>query len=226
VRLRPDELGFRGALSFRMSRIFGLLDSDLSIVEAPRAPIPHNVVLGQQVTLVATDALSPELKLLNDREMASWKFSVDYVGLKEKATLRYCLQLSSVRTPSSVTGPIPVCPWSRIELTDAFSWRSVRRGRFFRPTNKSYKETPVFDSVLQTQLTESWCPLPTYGEAIGIEKVADAERHTPDIKERSVSRGSGKLISNESLEGDLLGTSGAPDTLWTGFDSERVWWGA
>jgi hypothetical protein len=162
VRFKPDELGFRGSLAFRMSRIFGLLDRDLTVRELPKAPVPHLVVLdSEHVTMLETSSLSPELKQLNDREMASWKFSVDFGECRERAALRYCLQLSLVRRPViDFSGP----KWRT--FTDDFSWRQVRRKRFFRPVDRSCKMTPVLDSVLQTQFTHHWDNPPTYQETV------------------------------------------------------------
>lgn len=193
TRLFPDEMGFRGSLAFRMSRIFGLLGRDLSIVTGPPAPIPHNVVLSSdQCTLVPEAALSDELKLLNDREMASWKFSIDYQECRTRAALRYCLALSSVRRPViDYSGP----RWR--ELTDDFSWRRIRRKRFYRPLVDGEKMIPVFDSVLQTQSTESWINPPTYTESVGefevvvasnVEKSPSADKSR---KEESVPSGGG-----------------------------------
>jgi hypothetical protein len=179
VRLRPDELGFRGALAFRMSRVFGLLDGDLSIVEAPRAPQPHNVVPRHGVTMVEEGSLSPELKLLNSREMASWKFTVDFEDLRCKAALRYCLSLSQVRNLGSVSGPYPVWSGRRVLLTDVFSWRGVRRGRFFRPTDRDAKRVIIFDSVLQTQVALDDGPPPPYGEEEGGGDVMVETKHKP-----------------------------------------------
>jgi len=163
VRLSPDEMGMRGGLAFRMSRIFGLLSRDLSIVEVPRAPIPHNVVLSvESCTMVPEEALSSEVRLLNDREMASWKFSVDFQSCRERAALRYCLQLSLLRRPvTSFSGP------PKIALTDDFSWRRVRRKRFFRPLVEGGKTIPVLDSVLQSQVQNHWEVPPTYLESVG-----------------------------------------------------------
>jgi len=165
VRLRPDELGFRGALAFRMSRIFGLLDGDLSICQLPRAPIPHNVVYDQEhVTMVPEEALSQELKVLNSRQMASWKFSVDFVSCQVRASLRYCLQLSLVRRPV-----VDFSAPRRILLTDDFSWRKVRRRRFFRPLFDGSREIPVFDCVLLSQAAHSdWEAPPSYEDTKGV----------------------------------------------------------
>jgi len=147
-----------------MSRIFGLLDRDLTLIEAPKAPLPHNVILGDKITMVPEEALSPELKLLNDREMASWKFSVAFKECRDQAAVRYCVQLSSVRSCPGVVGPvvIPRERWSK--LTDDFSWRRVRKVRFFRPVHGRVKETPVFDSVLLTQDPLDQSPPPPYSE--------------------------------------------------------------
>jgi hypothetical protein len=163
VRFFPDEMGFRGALAFRMSRIFGLVSRDRSIRDLPYAPIPHNVVLSAGlVTQVPEENLSAELRLLNDREMASWKFSVDFQMCRERAALRYCLQLSMTRVPViDFSGK----KWS--ELTDDFSWRRVRRERFFRPAVGKVRMVPVFDSVLQSQDTSHWENPPTYLETVG-----------------------------------------------------------
>jgi len=161
VRLFPDEMGFRGSLAFRMSRIFGLLGRDLSLVRAPGAPVPHNVVLSvESCTMIPEESLSSELKLLNDRQMASWKFSVDFLECRERAALRYCLQLSMTRRPFvDFSGPV----WS--SLTDDFSWRRLRRVRFFRPLVEGGKVIPVLDSVLQSQNESHWENPPTYTES-------------------------------------------------------------
>lgn len=162
VRCRPDELGFRGSLAFRMSRIFGLLDHDLRLFDLPRAPLPHTVVLDHSlVTMVPEEALSPELKLVNDREMASWKFSVDFVNLRSQSAIRYCLQLSDIRRPEiDYSSP----KWRT--LTDSFSWRAIRRRRFFRPSCGRVRVVPVFDNVLLSQVTSDWELPPTYEEVI------------------------------------------------------------
>jgi len=164
ARVFPDELGFRGSLAFRMSRIFGLVGRDVSIVQLPIAPVPHNVVLqSSHVTMVAEERLGPELRLLNDRQMASWKFTVDYRETRVRSAIRYCLQLSSIRRPMTSIRSQPL----RSFLTDDFSWRRVRRKRFFRPLFGGEKEIPVFDGVLQSQEVPSdWEILPTYEDSV------------------------------------------------------------
>jgi len=52
-------------------------------------------------------------------------------------------------------------------LTDVFSWREVRRKRFFRPSVGRVREVPVFDSILQSQFLLDWGPPPTYAETVG-----------------------------------------------------------
>jgi hypothetical protein len=164
VRFRPDELGFRGALAFRLSRIFGLLDRDLTILTLPAAPVPHNVVLSSdRFVMVPEGALSAELRLSNDRQMASWKFSLDYEECRVRAALRYCLQLSMARRPIT-DFHVP----SRILLTDDFSWRRLRRRRFFRPLYEGLRLVPILDDVLLSQCTRHWENPPTYEESEGV----------------------------------------------------------
>jgi hypothetical protein len=119
IRARPDEFGLRGGLAFRLSRIFGLLDGDLAIRQLPRAPVPHNVVLNRnEVTFLDPERLSSELKLLNDRQMASWKFAVDFVGERSSSVIQYCLQVSDLRRPEFYSE-------ARIQHSQLFSWRRV-----------------------------------------------------------------------------------------------------
>lgn len=176
VRLQPDELGFRGGLAFRMSRIFGLLANDDSVVVPPRPPISHNVVLSSdEVSMVPAIEMTEELVELNNREMASWKFRVDFVDSRFRAGLRYCLALSRVRQPLTVVRIEPV----RYFLSDDFSWRRLRK-RFFRSREDGKGLIPVFDRVLQSQNTEEWEPPPPYGaEVEGMSWGACPDRSDP-----------------------------------------------
>lgn len=161
VRLQPDELGFRGALAFRMARIFGLIQDYGEVVVAPRPPIDHNIVLSSdEVTMIDDRTLSDELRQQNNREMASWKFRQDFQDLRCRAALRYCLALSAVRPWRE---RIPTIPrWK--DLTPSFSWRRLRK-RYFRPRDGVSKMVPVFDSVLQSQdVDNTWSILPPYSE--------------------------------------------------------------
>jgi hypothetical protein len=163
TRLTLDELGFRGALAFRVGRIFGLVDiHDLTIVHPPRAPIPHNVILSSdRVTMVDEKTVSKELMKLNGRQMASWKYGVNFVECREKMALRYCLAMSSVRTPQ-ISFHIP-----RFHLTDVSSWRKIRTKRFFRPLYGEVKTVPILDEILLTQDVSEYEVLPTYEESQG-----------------------------------------------------------
>jgi hypothetical protein len=159
VRAQPDELGFRGGLAFRMSRIFGLLADDCSVVVLPRPPISHNVILSSdEISMVPAVEMTDELVEMNNREMASWKFRVMFEDRRVSANLRYCLALSRVRQPLMVIRTDPV----RYFLSDEFSWRRLRK-RFFRVREEALGLIPVFDRVLQSQDTEEWEPLPPYG---------------------------------------------------------------
>lgn len=162
VRACLDELGFRGGLAFRMARIFGLLPRCESVVVLPRPPVGHNVSLvTDEVTLVPDDSMTSELKVLNAREMASWKFGVEYASLLETATIRYCIAMSMIRRPEDPA--TWVYPTFR-ELTEDFSWRRLRK-RFFRPREKGGgKLIPVLIRVLQSQYTEDMGPPPPYGQ--------------------------------------------------------------
>jgi hypothetical protein len=185
VRFYPDELGFRGALAFRMSRIFGLIGNDLSLLQLPRAPIPHNVVYASDdVILVRPELLSRELEQVNNFQMASWKFSVDFQECRSRASLRYCLSLSEARRP--------VVSFSedrrKYFLSDNFSWRSVRRKRFFRPVFEVSRGVPVFLSVLQSQLTLDYELPPSYDESVGVGvmvSAGDVPTEKPKVKEES-----------------------------------------
>jgi hypothetical protein len=162
VRFQPDELGFRGGLAFRLSRVFGLLRNDSSVLDAPRPPIGHNVVLSSdEVSLVPASEMSLELRDLNSREMSSWKFSVDFQDLRVKAALRYCLSLSGVRQPR-VSVPT-VFQFS--SLSSDFSWRRLRK-RFFRPRERGGELIPVFDRVLLSQDVRDWEAPPPYGAEV------------------------------------------------------------
>jgi len=184
VRLLPDELGFRGALAFRMSRVFGLLIDDPKIYEVPRAPIPHNVVYSSdKVMMVPPSLLTSELEEVNNREMAAWKFSVDFQDTRVRSAIRYCLSMSGVRRP--VVSYVE--DRRKIFLSQGFSWRSIRRKRFFRPICEVSRGSPVFLSVLQSQLTQDWETLPPYREKEYDVGVADGDMKKTyyEVKEES-----------------------------------------
>ncbi|QNN89181.1 putative RNA dependent RNA polymerase [Oidiodendron maius ourmia-like virus 1] len=181
VRAQPDELGFRGGLAFRMSRIFGLITNDCSVVALPRPPINHNVILSSdEISMVPAVEMSDELVELNNREMASWKFRVSFENLRLRASLRYCLALSRVRQPEIC---IPTRT-TRSFLSDNFSWRRLRK-RFFRPREGALGLIPVFDRVLLSQNTEDWEPPPPYGlEEWGGGDARDFSRPLPADDEK------------------------------------------
>jgi len=162
VRAQPDELGFRGGLAFRMSRVFGLLRDDCSVAVLPRPPICHNVVLSSdEISMVPAKLMTDELVEMNNREMASWKFRISFEDQRLRACLRYCLALSGVRQPKTVIRVEPV----RYFLSDDFSWRRLRK-RFFRVREEGLGLIPVFDRVLLSQDTEEWEPPPPYGAEV------------------------------------------------------------
>lgn len=165
TRLRPDELGFRGGLAFRMARIFGLVGTCRQIFSPPPIPTGHNVMLSRDdVTMVEEGRLDDELRSLSVREMAAWKFSLEYSECRARSVVRYCLALSRVRQPE-VSIPLVrhLAPQSFSRLSDDFSWRLMRK-RYFRPLSGDVRMVPVFDRVLLTQDARDWEPPPPYGE--------------------------------------------------------------
>nr|QAB47442.1 putative RNA-dependent RNA polymerase [Combu positive-strand RNA mycovirus] len=167
VRLTPDELGFRGSLAFRLSRIFGLFRNELSVVPCPEYPSIHTIVASRDdVSMVKKDAMTEEIAVASSREMASWKWQTPFTSLLETAALQYALSLSSIRRP---TGP----QWGSITANEvrwggsllsppSFSWRRLR-ARYFRDFNTE-KTVMVSDRVLLTTqvLDDHECVLPPY----------------------------------------------------------------
>jgi hypothetical protein len=163
-RLTLDEMGFRGSLAWRMAGIFSLLPRDLSVVQPPKVPCPHNCHLpsGGAVVEVPRGSLTDELRDLGARQMTAWRWEHEFESVS--AVLQYCLALSRVRSPRSVLSTVgeslrPV----GFGALSAPTYRALR-GRFFRPLSRSLGEI-VFSEVLQTQELGDYCPLPTYGEA-------------------------------------------------------------
>lgn len=154
VRLSLDEIGFRGTLAIRMSRIFGLFPKDASIFTAPKLPCPHNCHLpsGGDIVEVERGSLGEELETLSALQMVSWRWGVEFK--EENKVIQYCLALSRVR-------------WPQLSFYDNWSLLtppSVRtlRGRFKRPLTGRCM-VPVFRDVLLSQ-DHDWEPLPRYEE--------------------------------------------------------------
>jgi len=169
VRSLPDELGFRGSLAFRLSRIFGLLRNDVRVIPHPEYPCMHSIILSRDdVTVLPVDTVTEDIALTSAREIASWKWQTPYLSLHESAAIRYAVALSNIRRE---TGP----QWSALFAREsgwggskcsepAFSWRRLR-ARFFRDLSTS-KTIIVSDRVLLTTqvLDDNECVLPPYFE--------------------------------------------------------------
>jgi len=190
TRLTLLEIGFRGGLAHRMAQVFSLVPNEPPRFKPPQAPVGHNIVLRSDfVTRVPVEELGQEMSRLNARELAAWKFSSEFFACKEKAILRYCLSLSSVRAPARLD-VVPREGW-RGSLTS----RSLTESRalvaswFNQPLEAVEGGVPVFDRVLALQ--ELAChdsrPPPSYQESVWVERPQSAVVVVPTSYEVGLS---------------------------------------
>jgi len=101
-RLTLPELGFEGALAWRMGSKFGF-PSTRTLAIPPKSPVGHNLILSSDsFSLVPAGSLGPEEREINAAEMVAWKWSVEFSECRVRSAIRYCLLLSQVRP---VKGP-------------------------------------------------------------------------------------------------------------------------
>ncbi|QGY72601.1 RNA dependent RNA polymerase [Plasmopara viticola lesion associated ourmia-like virus 71] len=100
-RLTTLELGFRGSLAWRLTRKWGLKMAPLEY-SPPKDVVDHNVVLSsERCRFVDPATVSKESRYASAREMASWKFSIEFSrDLVSRGWLDFYIQLSSIRRDS------------------------------------------------------------------------------------------------------------------------------
>jgi len=159
-RLTLPELGFTGRLAMRMEAKFSM-PSRLSLVRPPKPPVGHNVLLSSDsFSYVPSGVLGPEEDEVNACEMIAWKWSLDYLPCKDRAAIRYCLQLSNCRPCPDVGLRISDAVNIRYRLTQT-GWSGREWRRCFFPRFSGVKEVICSNSLLFSQF---WVPdfLPRY----------------------------------------------------------------
>jgi len=170
-RLTLPELGFEGALAWRMGRKFNLHPSPTRI-PAPREPVGHNLALSSEsFSLLPAGCLGPEEEAINAMEMVAWKWSIDYSESRVRSAVRYCIALSSVRSVKEPDFSMINCWMHEVEWTSvrqSFGHRLSRPGmsgsewrRRFFPRVSRDKEIIVADSLVFSQFL-SFEDLPCY----------------------------------------------------------------
>jgi len=175
-------LGFRSALSHRLSRVYGLLGADRICGDVPPAPVAHSVCLPPDlVSEVPNEFVDGVVTELSSCETASWKWSVGFTPAdKVSAAIRY--SIASTRWTSDLDlrgdlvaamscsdrefafrfgggGSLGVSRPSRKEVCQQFTGPVVKRNTtrlFYRVVSECMFRTDSFR-----------CSLPTYEEAVG-----------------------------------------------------------
>jgi hypothetical protein len=164
-RLTLPELGFTGRLAMRMERKFSM-PSRLAILVPPKSPVGHNVFLSSDsFSCVPSGSLGPEEQDINACEMVAWKWSLDYFPCRVRSSIRYCLQLSSLRR-RDVSRDISDALGLRYFLTQP-GWTGSEWRRCFFPRVIRDKEIICSNSLLFSQY---WVPdfLPRYEDDVSI----------------------------------------------------------
>lgn len=166
TRLTLLELGFRGSLAMRLSELFRLVPESEPEYEVPPAPVGHNVTISSDLAdWVPEDTLTSELKFLNTRETAAWKFGLNFQNDVVKSSLRYFLRLSSVRSA-------PLCFHVREGWKSRLSpeTRCERRGRllswFSKPVERKEKRLALMRILVDWTQSEQFGPPPSYLETV------------------------------------------------------------
>jgi len=185
TRLTLPELGFRGLLAWRMGVLFDF-PVHRSAFSVPRLPKKHNVIFSsEKVTFVSEATLSAELKEMNGREMAAWKFGVSWRCVESEYTsqcIRRCMALSAIRGSSGpcfkeLLAPgfgVRVSPLSRREWQDEFLAQKECR-------EESY---PLFSDILCLQRLEDYDegPPPPYADVCLEADVVVGESLRKEVK--------------------------------------------
>lgn len=159
------ELGFRGLLALRLTVKWGL-----PISFGPQAdptPVVHSVTFSSEnVIFVNPDDVTLEERRLSAREMASWKFSVDWKRDPSRI-LRYC-----IKNARPFGGPDFSCLWwpDRPVGWERLSWCGVGElvRRFREPLAGRVDSFPLMRSVYEAR-DEA---LPAYDEGVAWVEVA------------------------------------------------------
>jgi len=162
------ELGFRGSLACRLSILFRLIPEEQPRFEVPPAPVGHNVVVSNDLAdWVTEESLSHELSVLNARETASWKFGLNFQNDKEKATIRYYLRLSSVRSSPFSFGSVREGWSSRLTPETVGERRRRLISWFSQPIEKKEKRLALFRILVDWTQSDSFEAPPSYSETVG-----------------------------------------------------------
>lgn len=162
-RLTLPELGFEGALSWRMGVKFGF-HSTPTLCSPPSAPVGHNLILSSDsFSLVPEGSLGPEEEEINACEMVAWKWSVDFEGHRVRSALRYCVRLSSVRPFEGPDFSYYTC-WRRgsfgFGLTrpglNGWQWRKRFFPRVVRERTMIVSDSLVFSQYYRGDLLPSY----------------------------------------------------------------------
>jgi hypothetical protein len=173
-KLTLPELKFTGRLAMRMEKKFSL-PTRLALLVPPKPPVGHSVFLSSDsFSLVPSGSLGPEEEEINACEMVAWKWSLDYSQCRVRSTVRYCLQLSSLRTTDVGKSIADACNL-RYHLTRP-GWSGSEWRRCFFPRVIRDKEVICSNSLLFSQF---WVPdfLPRYED--GLSAVPSYEDSVP-----------------------------------------------
>lgn len=120
------ELGFRGDLAWRLTRRWGL-PFHRPTECLPRLGPDHNVVVPREgCTFVDPGSLTREDRKTSARELAAWKFGVEYESLAKRSELSFKLKMSLIR-PSGPDFSAYLSGFGESSRLSRPSWAETRR---------------------------------------------------------------------------------------------------
>jgi hypothetical protein len=175
-------MGFRGSLSHRLARVFGLLSCERLSGDMPRAPDTHSVVLPSDlVSEVPLEFVDEGIAELSADETSAWKWST---GWRPADRVRNGIQWAIESTRWVDDRETCHLLIDSLSLSDTrFRWRFSEGGRCSQRGVASRRElwkpftvdrlprltSRVFYTIVsETMIRASWFwgPLPTYAEVV------------------------------------------------------------
>jgi len=125
-RLSTCELGFRGELAWRLTRKWNLR-LDKPSEELPRLGPDHNVIVPRDgCTFVDPDTLKKEDRKVSAKELAAWKWGVDFASRCKRSELEFKLTMSLIRPTRPNFLPY-LSGFGEGSATSRVSWAETRR---------------------------------------------------------------------------------------------------
>ncbi|QGY72603.1 RNA dependent RNA polymerase [Plasmopara viticola lesion associated ourmia-like virus 73] len=157
TRLTLVEMGFRGLLAWRMGVLFDF-PAHRTQFKVPALPKKHNVIFSsEKVTFVSEESLSDELKKMNGREMAAWKFGISWRFVESEYTsrcIRRAIALSEIRGSRGPCFKEMKAPGFGVRVSPLT--RKEWQGLFLVKKERAVESYPLFSDILSLQRLEDY----------------------------------------------------------------------